>query len=90
MFVFHNRVLSIFINGLLLHVLQALKTIYEYWIMYLDLKLANFLLIKSEFKFMDFGIAKVIQNDTTNIVWESQICNSFWIIYLLWLQCEVI
>jgi serine/threonine-protein kinase TTK/MPS1 len=35
---------------------------------YLDLKLANFLPIKGELKFMDFGIAKAIQNDTTNIV----------------------
>jgi hypothetical protein len=39
---------------------------------------------------MDFGIAKAIQNDTTNIIREFQVCHSFQIIYLLWLQCEVI
>jgi len=83
MFVSHNKVLNIFIYGFLLHVLQALKTIHEEWILYSNLKLANFLLIKSELKFMDFNITKAIQNYTTNIVQESQVCHSFWIIYLL-------
>jgi serine/threonine-protein kinase TTK/MPS1 len=68
MFASHNRISSIFICGLLLHVLQPLKTIHEKWIVYSDLKLANFLLIKGELKFMNFNIAKTIQNDTTNIV----------------------
>jgi serine/threonine-protein kinase TTK/MPS1 len=44
---------------------------FEKWIMYSNLKFANFLLSKGELKFMDFGIAKATQNDTTNIVQKS-------------------
>jgi len=82
-FTSQSGISRIFICGLLLHVLQALKTIHKEWIVYSNLKLANFLLSKGELKFMDFGIAKAIQNDTTNIVRKSQVCHSFWMIYLL-------
>ncbi len=50
-----------------------MKTIHEERIVHSDLKPANFLLVKGELKLIDFGIAKAIQNDTTNIVRESQV-----------------
>jgi serine/threonine-protein kinase TTK/MPS1 len=56
-----------------LHILEAVKTIHEERIVHSDLKPANFLLVKGELKLIDFGIAKAIQNDTTNIVRESQV-----------------
>jgi serine/threonine-protein kinase TTK/MPS1 len=53
--------------------LEAVKTIHEERIVHSDLKPANFSLVKGELKLIDFGIAKAIQNDTTNIVRESQV-----------------
>jgi hypothetical protein len=38
-----------------------------------DLKPANFVFVKGHLKLIDFGIAKAISNDTTNIYRESQI-----------------
>ncbi|XP_002961037.2 probable serine/threonine-protein kinase mps1 [Selaginella moellendorffii] len=55
------------------HILKAVNTIHEERIVHADLKPANFLLVQGALKLIDFGIAKAIQNDTTNIVRESQV-----------------
>ncbi|KAI3638571.1 hypothetical protein MIR68_003069 [Amoeboaphelidium protococcarum] len=47
--------------------LQAVDAIHEERIVHSDLKPANFLFVKGALKLIDFGIAKAIQNDTTNI-----------------------
>ena len=53
--------------------LQAVHTIHEERIVHGDLKPANFLLVDGQLKLIDFGIAKAISNDTTNIVRDNQI-----------------
>ncbi|KAH9327457.1 hypothetical protein KI387_007635, partial [Taxus chinensis] len=54
-------------------ILKAVNTIHEERIVHSDLKPANFLLVKGVLKLIDFGIAKAIQSDTTNIQRESQV-----------------
>ncbi|KAI4320512.1 hypothetical protein MLD38_033984 [Melastoma candidum] len=54
-------------------ILQAVRTIHEERIVHSDLKPANFLLVKGSLKLIDFGIAKAIMSDTTNIQRESQV-----------------
>jgi tRNA A-37 threonylcarbamoyl transferase component Bud32 len=53
--------------------LEAVHAIHEERIVHSDLKPANFLVVEGSLKLIDFGIAKAIQNDTTNIVRESQV-----------------
>lgn len=53
--------------------LQAVHVIHEEKIIHSDLKPANFLLVKGSLKLIDFGIAKAIPNDTTNISRDSQV-----------------
>ncbi|RWR90161.1 putative serine/threonine-protein kinase mps1 isoform X1 [Cinnamomum micranthum f. kanehirae] len=53
--------------------LQAVNTIHEERIVHSDLKPANFLLVRGSLKLIDFGIAKAIMNDTTNIQREAQV-----------------
>ncbi|KAJ6997804.1 serine/threonine-protein kinase MPS1-like isoform X2 [Populus alba x Populus x berolinensis] len=63
-------------------ILQAVNTIHEERIVHSDLKPANFLLVKGSLKLIDFGIAKSIMSDTTNIQRDSQnlFCSEyFWI-----------
>lgn len=54
-------------------ILQAVNTIHEERIVHSDLKPANFLLVKGFLKLIDFGIAKAIMSDTTNIQRDSQV-----------------
>ncbi|TKY74310.1 Serine/threonine-protein kinase mph1 [Spatholobus suberectus] len=54
-------------------ILLAVSTIHEERIVHSDLKPANFLLVKGSLKLIDFGIAKAIMNDTTNIQRDSQV-----------------
>ncbi len=53
--------------------LEAVHTIHEERIVHSDLKPANFLFVKGVLKLIDFGIAKAISDDTTNIHRENQI-----------------
>ena len=55
------------------NMLQAVDTIHEARIVHSDLKPANFLLVEGELKLIDFGIARALQSDTTNIVRETQV-----------------
>jgi len=52
--------------------LKAVHAIHEENIIHSDLKPANFLLVGGALKLIDFGIAKAIPNDTTNIHREIQ------------------
>ncbi|KAI9591745.1 kinase-like domain-containing protein [Syncephalis fuscata] len=64
----HDKPISM--NFILLYweqMLQAVETIHEEKIVHSDLKPANFLLVGGTLKLIDFGIAKAIGNDTTNI-----------------------
>ncbi|CAL1362229.1 unnamed protein product [Linum trigynum] len=54
-------------------ILLAVKTIHDERIVHSDLKPANFLLVKGSLKLIDFGIAKAIMSDTTNIQRDSQV-----------------
>ncbi|XP_077214151.1 serine/threonine-protein kinase MPS1-like [Tasmannia lanceolata] len=53
--------------------LQAVNTIHEERIVHSDLKPANFLLVKGSLKLIDFGIARAIMSDTTNIQRDAQV-----------------
>ncbi|KAJ6774294.1 DUAL SPECIFICITY PROTEIN KINASE TTK [Salix purpurea] len=54
-------------------ILQAVNIIHEERIVHSDLKPANFLLVKGSLKLIDFGIAKALMSDTTNIQRDSQV-----------------
>lgn len=53
--------------------LEAVQVIHDEKIVHSDLKPANFVLVKGSLKLIDFGIAKAIPNDTTNISRDQQI-----------------
>ncbi len=53
--------------------LQAVQVIHDEKIVHTDLKPANFVLVKGSLKLIDFGIAKAIPNDTTNIQRDQQV-----------------
>lgn len=53
--------------------LEAVHTIHEERIVHGDLKPANFVCFQGNLKLIDFGIAKAMQNDTTNIMRENQV-----------------
>ncbi|KAG6572663.1 TTK protein kinase [Phytophthora cinnamomi] len=53
--------------------LEAVDAIHSQRIIHGDLKPANFLFVNGALKLIDFGIAKTISNDTTNIERDSQV-----------------
>ncbi|KAI9322356.1 kinase-like domain-containing protein [Dichotomocladium elegans] len=53
--------------------LEAVEAIHQQKIVHSDLKPANFILVDGSLKLIDFGIAKAISNDTTNIHREQQV-----------------
>ena len=53
--------------------LRAVHCVHEERIVHGDLKPANFVFVRGRIKLIDFGIAKAIGNDTTNIMRESQV-----------------
>lgn len=57
----------------IIQMLQAVHTIHEARVVHSDLKPANFLFVRGLLKLIDFGIAKTIQSDTTNIHREHQV-----------------
>lgn len=62
-----------FIRLVWMNMLQAVHAIHEERIVHGDLKPANFLFVKGKLKLIDFGIAKAISNDTTNIMRDTQV-----------------
>jgi len=68
---------------LLQQILLAVNTIHEERIVHSDLKPANFLLVKGSLKLIDFGIAKAIMSDTTNIQRDSQVMLVFHLFFLI-------
>ncbi len=53
--------------------LRAVHCVHTERIVHGDLKPANFVFVKGRLKLIDFGIAKALGNDTTNIMRESQV-----------------
>lgn len=71
---------------MLQQILQAVNTIHEERIVHSDLKPANFLLVRGSLKLIDFGIAKAIMSDTTNIQRDSQVWYSIYVLkFCYWL-----
>jgi serine/threonine-protein kinase TTK/MPS1 len=56
-----------------LQMVSAVQTIHDARIVHGDLKSANFVFVEGTLKLIDFGIAKTIGNDTTNIVRDSTV-----------------
>lgn len=56
-----------------MQMLNAVQTIHDARIIHGDLKSANFVFVEGTLKLIDFGIARTIGNDTTNIVRDSQV-----------------
>ena len=53
--------------------LEAVNAIHDERIVHGDLKPANFLFVQGRLRLIDFGIARAIKNDTTNIYRDTQI-----------------
>jgi len=61
------------VQNLWRQMLEAVQVIHRARIVHSDLKPGNFLLVNGQLKVIDFGIAKRISNDTTNISREASI-----------------
>lgn len=68
-----KRVSMNFVRHTWEQMLEAVAVIHEEGIVHTDLKPANFVLVKGALKLIDFGIAKAIPNDTTNIARDQQV-----------------
>ncbi|KAI8896200.1 kinase-like domain-containing protein [Globomyces pollinis-pini] len=68
----NSRLSLNFIRNYWEQMLQAVQAIHDQNIIHSDLKPANFLLVEGCLKLIDFGIAKAIPNDTTNIQRDHQ------------------
>lgn len=62
-----------FIKHIWEQMLEAVHAVHEAGIIHTDLKPANFVLVQGAVKIIDFGIAKAVPADTTNISRENQI-----------------
>lgn len=67
------RVSMNFIRHVWEQMLECVKVVHDAGIVHNDLKPANFVLVKGALKLIDFGIAKAIPSDTTNIARDQQI-----------------
>ena len=71
---YQDRPLNLnFIRNYWEQMLEAVLAIHNQNIIHSDLKPANFLLVEGCLKLIDFGIAKTIPNDTTNIQRDYQV-----------------
>merc|ERR1719379_2478747 len=61
------------IQGLWRQMLEAVQVIHDKRIVHSDLKPGNFILVKGRLKLIDFGIAKRISTETTNISRETSV-----------------
>merc|ERR1719436_1008932 len=61
------------IQNLWRQMLEAVQVIHNERIVHSDLKPGNFLLVRGRLKVIDFGIAKRISNDTTNIMRDNSV-----------------
>lgn len=61
------------IRNLWRQMLQAVQVIHDQRIVHADLKPGNFVLVNGQLKVIDFGIAKRISSDTTNISRETSV-----------------
>lgn len=61
------------IQSLWRQMLEAVEVIHQARIVHSDLKPMNFVLVKGKLKVIDFGIAKQISNDTTNVIRENTV-----------------
>ncbi|GAA93362.1 uncharacterized protein L969DRAFT_91228 [Mixia osmundae IAM 14324] len=68
-----QRVSMNFVRHVWEQMLEAVKVVHDAGIVHTDLKPANFVLVRGALKLIDFGIAKAIPSDTTNIARDSQI-----------------
>lgn len=57
--------------------LHAVYVIHRADIVHSDLKPANFVVVKGKLKLIDFGIAKKVSDDTTNIQRDVQVYKSW-------------
>jgi serine/threonine-protein kinase TTK/MPS1 len=55
--------------------LEAVDFIHSQRVIHSDLKPANFLFVKGELKLIDFGIARSMNSDTTNIQVTRCVCS---------------
>eukprot|EP00937_MAST-01D_sp_MAST-1D-sp2_P005800 g5800.t1 len=69
----HGQVDPNFVRLAWQQMLEAVHAIHEERVVHADLKPANFLFVNGALKLIDFGIAKSISDDTTNIYRESQV-----------------